>query len=62
MTRSVPPYCVVAGNPARPVKSRGNVEAILTHEDKLYAPEARLSRQAIETAATQIERARRAGS
>jgi acetyltransferase-like isoleucine patch superfamily enzyme len=59
VTKPVPPYCVVAGNPARPLKLRGSVEEILAHERSLYPPEARLNREAIEKAAMQLESARR---
>ncbi len=59
VTRSVPPYWVVGGNPARPLRLRGSVEQIMAHERILYAPDARLQRQTIEEAAVQFESGRR---
>lgn len=40
--RSVPPYCVVAGNPARVIRARGTIEEIVAHEARLYPPGKRL--------------------
>ncbi len=42
VTKSVPPYAIVAGNPARVVRFRWDVETILRHEAMLYPPEQRL--------------------
>ncbi len=36
VTRSMPPYYVVAGIPAKPIKMRWSPEQILEHERKLY--------------------------
>lgn len=47
VTKSVPPYSVVAGVPARVVKRRWDVDTILRHEDRLYAPEKRLTRETL---------------
>lgn len=35
---STPPYAIVAGNPARMVRFRWDVEAIMAHETRLYPP------------------------
>ncbi|MEW2375076.1 acyltransferase [Micromonospora sp. NPDC047812] len=42
VTRSVPPYAIVAGNPARVVRLRWPVETIIRHERELYPPGQRL--------------------
>ena len=41
VTKSVPPYAVVVGNPARVIQFRWDVETILAHEQALYPPEQR---------------------
>jgi len=43
VTRSVPPYSVVGGCPARVIRFRWDVETILLHEDAVYGPELRLT-------------------
>ncbi|GAB3957808.1 acyltransferase [Micromonospora vulcania] len=43
VTRSVPPYAVAAGNPARVIRLRWPVETIRAHERQLYPPDRRLS-------------------
>jgi acetyltransferase-like isoleucine patch superfamily enzyme len=47
VTKDVPPYALVAGVPARVVKFRWDVETILRHEEGLYPPDKRLTRQAL---------------
>ncbi|MEU4778227.1 acyltransferase [Micromonospora sp. NPDC023633] len=42
VTRSVPPYVIVAGSPARVVRLRWPVETIAAHERALYPPDQRL--------------------
>lgn len=42
VTRSVPPYAIVAGNPARVIRLRWPVETIIRHERELYPPDQRL--------------------
>ncbi|MFC7709081.1 acyltransferase [Micromonospora lupini] len=49
VTRSVPPYAVAAGNPARVIRLRWPVETIQAHERQLYPADRRLS--AVELAA-----------
>ena len=44
VTRSVPPYAVVGGVPARVIRFRWEVEIILRHEAMLYPAERRLRR------------------
>lgn len=48
VTRSVPPYAIVAGNPARVLKFRWPVETILRHEAQLYPADVRLTRDLLE--------------
>lgn len=43
VTRSVPPYAVVAGSPARVLRLRWSVERIAEHERILYPPSSRLT-------------------
>jgi acetyltransferase-like isoleucine patch superfamily enzyme len=43
--RSLPPYSIATGSPARVLRRRWDVETILRHEEALYSPEARLSRE-----------------
>lgn len=48
VTKTVPPYAMVAGVPAKVLRFRGNVEAVLRHEEQLYPPDRRLSRELLE--------------
>ena len=48
VNRSVPPYSIVGGVPARVLKRRWDTETILQHEAALYPPERRLSRAELE--------------
>lgn len=45
VTRSVPPYTIVAGNPARPIRTRFTVGEAELHESSVYPPEERLSNE-----------------
>lgn len=45
VTRSVPPYAIVGGVPARVLRYRWDTETILEHEKFLYPLEQRLSRE-----------------
>jgi acetyltransferase-like isoleucine patch superfamily enzyme len=51
VAKSVPPYAIVGGVPARILKWRWSVEEIISHEESLYPVEKRLS-------AAQLEQAR----
>jgi acetyltransferase-like isoleucine patch superfamily enzyme len=44
----VPPYAVMAGNPAKIVAVKFSIEQILRHEEKLYPAKDRLSREYLE--------------
>lgn len=48
VTKSVPPYSIVGGNPATVIKFRWDIDTILAHEEKLYLPENRFSRDSLE--------------
>ena len=48
VTRSVPPYAVVAGVPARVVGFRFTIDEVIEHEVRLYPLPDRLSREALE--------------
>jgi acetyltransferase-like isoleucine patch superfamily enzyme len=45
VTRNIPPYAIVAGNPARVIRFRWDVGTILAHEQALYSSEKRLTRE-----------------
>ena len=48
VTKSVPPYATVVGNPARVLNFRWSVELILEHEAVAYLPEKRLTQHDLE--------------
>ncbi len=48
VTKSVPPYAIVGGNPARVLRFRWNVDSILNHEKKLYPANKRLIKHDLE--------------
>jgi maltose O-acetyltransferase len=48
VTKNVPPYSMVGGVPARVLKFRWDVDTILRHEEMLYPPERRYSRETLE--------------
>lgn len=48
VSKSVPPYAIVGGNPARVLRFRWDVETILRHESELYEPSDRLNRGQLE--------------
>lgn len=48
VTREVPPYAVVAGNPAKIIRFRWTPDEILAHECALYPPARRLTQRFLE--------------
>ena len=48
VTKSLPPYCVAVGAPAKPVKFKWTVDEILFHESQLYDEHERFSREELE--------------
>jgi serine acetyltransferase len=49
VTRSVPPYAIVAGSPARVIKFRWSVETLMRHEEMLYSPDCRIPEEKLRT-------------
>lgn len=45
VNKPVPPYAVVAGVPAKVIGCKFSKEQIMAHEEKLYAPEHRMSEE-----------------
>jgi acetyltransferase-like isoleucine patch superfamily enzyme len=45
---SIPPYCVVGGVPAKPIKFKWTIDQILEHESVLYPEGERFSREELE--------------
>ncbi len=48
VTKSIPPYCVAGGVPARPLKMRWTVKQIIEHESIIYSEKNRLPIEQIE--------------
>lgn len=48
VTKNVPPYSIVAGNPARVLRYKFTKEEIVEHEKALYPEEKRLSKELLE--------------
>ena len=48
VSKSMPPYCVCGGVPAKFIKFYWTIDQILEHESKLYSEEERYSRQQLE--------------
>ena len=55
VTKSTPPYYVVAGVPARPIKRKWTIDEILKHEEILYPEEERFTRDQLESIYSKIE-------
>lgn len=49
VTKSLPPYAVAVGNPAKIVGVKFSIEQILKHEEALYPPEERMSIEDLQT-------------
>lgn len=48
VTKDVPPYCIVAGMPAKVIRLRFDIETIKAHEEKIgYSPSQKLSDQVL---------------
>ena len=48
VNKSTPPYCIVAGVPAKPIKFKWTFDEILEHEKALYPEEERYTREQLE--------------
>lgn len=48
VTKSLPPYCVCGGVPARVIRRYWTIEQILEHESKIYSKEERYTREQLE--------------
>lgn len=48
VNKPVPPYAVVAGSPAKIIMVKFSIDQIIKHEEKLYPPTERFSRECLE--------------
>ena len=48
VTKSVPPYCICVGVPAKVIKFYWTIEEILLHEENIYPKEQRYTREQLE--------------
>lgn len=48
VNKSTPPYCLVGGIPAKPIKFKWTIDEILQHEKALYPEEERFTRKELE--------------
>lgn len=53
VSKSVPPYSITGGVPARHIKFKWSVDSILEHEHKLYPESERLTKEELETIFTE---------
>ena len=56
VTKTVPPYAIVGGMPARVIRFRWDVETILEHEKTIYPAERCLARKTLENYRINIDR------
>ncbi len=54
VSKSMPPYCICGGVPAKVIKFYWTIEQILEHEAKLYSEDKRYSREELETIFTKF--------
>lgn len=55
VNKDVPPYCVVGGVPAKPIKFKWTIDQILEHEATLYPESERFSREELERVFSEIK-------
>lgn len=48
VTKSMPPYCIIAGVPAKPIKFKWTIDEIIQHESMLYPENERIPRDELE--------------
>ena len=48
VTKSIPPYCIAVGSPAKPIKFYWTIDQIMEHEAKLYPESKRFTREELE--------------
>lgn len=59
VTKYIPPYAVIAGNPAKIIATRFSIEQILEHESILYPPQERMSREELQNIFSQYYEGKR---
>jgi maltose O-acetyltransferase len=62
VTKSIPPYAIVVGNPARLLRFRWDVKTILDHERLLYPESERLTREFLEACRVETRNLTRSGA